>query len=278
MPNTCRVLHLLIGLLVFLPTIAHANQTCEATKELRGNVKTVLISQGKVIAGTRTPLRPLYVWERVDLSPDRRTVTITQYSADGFSLLPLFNLWPATVCEFDQAGRLVRTRVKLNGLTAYTTVETTYDAQGRPVRERSRSRNPEFTYDATYEYSGNATTRVSRGVTITTITEQDAAGRPTRIVRRDSRENVELSSVEYRYGADTVEVIGRENGRSWRIAHKTDAHGNTVASETPYAHDSAQLEYDAHGNWVRRVGTTYWATAGSPRTSDLTVREISYWR
>jgi YD repeat-containing protein len=284
MPTTCRALCLLIGVIVGLPALARANETCLWTKELRGNVKTVLISKGKTVAGTATLRTSLHLWERVDISRTRRTVTVTQYSSDGLSLFPILNLWPTTICEFDDAGRQTRVRVKLNGLTTDETVETAYDAQGRPVRKTTRSHNPELTYETTYEYSGNMTTARSSAfgvvAVLTTITERDAAGRTTREIQRRSIDGGELSesSVEYRYGPDTVETLGHSNGQNWRLTRKIDANGNTIEGVTPYTRDTAVLEYDAYGNWIRRVGTTDWNTSRPSRTSDLVVREISYWR
>ena len=93
--------------------------------------------------------------------------------------------------------------------TTYTTVETSYDTQGRKHVVKSRSQNPDFTYDAIYDYAGNAVTeRLPRGNSTTTITERDAASQITRETRRDQQANVELSNVEYRYGPNTVEVNG----------------------------------------------------------------------
>jgi len=276
-----RALCLLVAALFSLPVDAQADARCLEARALRGNVKTVLISNGKVASDTGAPRNEPHLWERWDISRDRRTITVVQYSADDFAVLPLFNLWPTTICEFDDSGSLVKSRLKLNGLTTYTTVETTYDAQGRQVAVKSRSRNPEFTGDTTYEYSANAVTaRFPQGST-TTITERDASGRMTREIRRDQKENVELSNVEYRYGPNTVEILGRENETSWRITRKLDARGNTIESASSgvgyESRDTFRFEYDPQGNWIRRVSTIYLSIDAPPRISDLVVRQISYW-
>ena len=277
-----RVLGLLVGALLCLPLDAQADERCLEAKALRGNVKTVLISTGKVSSDTGAPRNDLRLWERFDVSRDRRTITVVQYSADDFAVFPLFYLWPTTICEFDDAGRLVKSRLKLNGLTTYTTVETTYDAQGRQVAVKSRSRNPEFTGDATYEYSGNAVTeRFRRSNPTTTITERDSSGRMTREIHRDQKENVELSNVEYRYGPDTVEILGRENGKNWRITEKLDAMGNTIESSSSglgfESRATVRFDYDAQGNWIRRVTIRSSSTSPPARIRDLDVRQISYW-
>jgi hypothetical protein len=281
-PGMTRRLCLFVCALFCLPPYAQADSRCIEAKNLRGNVKTVLISNGKVSSDTGAPRNEPHLWERWTVSRDRRTITVVQYSADDFAVLPLFNLWPTTVCEFDESGKLVTSRLKLNGLTTYTTVETTYDAQGRKRAVKSGSRNPEFTYDATYTYTGNAVTeRLSRGNPTTTITERDTSGRITREIRRDVTEDLELSNVEYRYGPDTVEILGRENGKDWRIVRKLDAMGNTIESSSSglgfESRDTFRFEYDAQGNWIRRVSTMYSSLSPPPRIGDLDVREISYW-
>lgn len=277
-----RALCLLVGALFCLPPNAQADASCLEAKALRGNVKTVLISNGKVSSDTGAPRNDPHLWERFDVSRDRRTITVVQYSADDFAVLTLFNLWPTTICEFDDAGKLVKSRLKLNGLTTYTTVETAYDAQRRQVAVKSRSRNPEFTYDATYENSGNAVTaRFPRGNPTTTITERDASGRITREIRRDEKENVESSNVEYRYGPNSVEILGRENGKNWRITRKLDAMGNTIESSSSglgfESRDTFRFDYDAQGNWIRRVTIRSSSVSPPPRIGDLDVRQITYW-
>lgn len=54
----------------------------------------------------------------------------------------------------------------------------------------------------------------------------------TREIRRDQKENVALRNVDYRYGPNTVGIVGRENGTSWRITRKLDARGNTIESSS----------------------------------------------
>jgi hypothetical protein len=276
-----RALCLLVGALFCLPLDAHADASCLEAKALRGNVKTVLISNGKVSSDTGAPRNDPHLWERFDVSRNRRTITVVQYSADDFAFLTLFNLWPTTICEFDDSGRIVKSRLKLNGLTTYTTVETAYDAQGRQVAVKSRSRNPEFTGDTTYEYLGNAVTaRFPQGIRLT-ITERDASGRMTREINRDQKEDVELSNVEYRYGPNTVEILGRENGTNWRITRKLDAMGNTIESSSSglgfESRDTFRFDYDAQGNWIRRVTIRSSSVSPPPRIGDLDVREITYW-
>jgi YD repeat-containing protein len=277
-----RALWLLIGAVVCLPQHSQADERCLEAKALRGNVKTVLISKGGVSSDTGAQRNAPHLWERFDVSRDRRTITVVQYSADDFAVLPLFNLWSTIICEFDDSGRLVKSRLKLNDLTTYTTVETTYDAQGRQVAVRSRSRNPELTGDATYEYSGNAVTaRFHRGNPTTTTTERDTSGRITREIRNDQKDNIELSNVEYRYGTNTVQMLGRENETNWRITRKLDAMGNIVESTSQgvgyESRNISRFEYDPQGNWIRRVSTMYSSTSQPPRISDLVVRHISYW-
>lgn len=276
-----RALSLLVGALFCFPLDALADGRCLEAKTLRGNVKTVLISNGKVAADTGAARSEPHRWERWDISRDRRTMTVVQYSADDFALLTLFNLWPTTICEFDDSGRLVKSRLKLNGLTTYKTVETTYDAQGRQVAVKSRSRNPEFTGDATYEYSGNAVTaRSPRGNPTTTITERDASGRIAREIRRDEEEGVESSNVEYRYGPNSVEILGRSNGKNWRVARKLDAMGNIIESSSSglgfESRDTFRFDYDAQGNWIRRVTIRSSSLGPPPRFGDLDVRQITY--
>jgi hypothetical protein len=151
---------------------------CLSAKALRGPVKTVVVSNGKVVTATGAIRTPPHRWERIDVSRDRRTVSIVQYSRDEMSIWPLLNLWPTTVCDFDDAGRVVLARVKMNGLTTYTRVEMTYDSQGRLVRRKSWSHNPEFTYDRTYDYSANTVTARFSGDTVTrSMTELDEMNR-----------------------------------------------------------------------------------------------------
>jgi hypothetical protein len=277
-----RTFGLLVAALFFRALDAQADERCLEAKALRGNVKTILISNGKVAPDTGAPLNEPHRWERWDISRDRRTITVVQYSADDFAVLPLFNFWPTTICEFDNAGRLVRSELKLNGLTTYTTVETSYDAQGRKLAVKSTTRNPEFTYDVTYEYNGDAVTeRFPRSNPTTTITVRDATGRIKREIRRDERANVELSNVEYRYGPDTVEVLGRENGKEWRILKKIDAMGSTIESSSSglgfESRDIFRFDYDAQGNWTRRVTVRSSSLSAPSRIGDLDIRQIGYW-
>jgi hypothetical protein len=277
-----RIFYVLVAALFFLSLDARADERCLEAKALRGNVKTVLISNGKVASDTGVPLNDPHRWERWDISRDRQTVTVVQYSADGFAVLPFFNLWPTTTCEFDDGGRLVKSELKLNGLTTYTTVETSYDPQGRKLAVKSRSRNPEFTYDATYEYAGNAVTqRFPRGNPTTTVTERDTSGRITREIRRDVTANIELSNVEYRYGPNTVEILGRENGKDWRILRKLDAMGSTIESSSSglafKIGDTFRFDYDTQGNWTRRITLRSSSLSAPSRVGDLDVRAISYW-
>jgi hypothetical protein len=277
-----RALCLLAAALFFPSPDAHADPRCLDAKALRGNVRTVLVSNGKVASDTGAPLRKPNLWERWDISSDRRTITVVQYSADGFSVLPLVNLWPTITCQFDDSERLVSSALKLNGLTTHTTVETTYDSQGRKLAVKSRSRNPEFNYDLAYEYAGDAVTeRRPSGNSTTTITERDASGRTAREIRRDDARNVELSRVEYRYGPDAVEISGGENGKQWRIVKNVDAMGNTIESSSfglgAESRSTVRFDYDGHGNWTRRITFLSSGAMPPPRTGNLDVRQISYW-
>ena len=110
-----RAFFLLIAALFFLPLDVRADATCLDAKALHGDVKTVLIRNGKVASDTDAPLNELHLWERWDISHDRQTVTVVQYSADDFAVLPLLISGPTTICEFDTLGRLVKSRLMLNG-------------------------------------------------------------------------------------------------------------------------------------------------------------------
>jgi len=274
---------LLVVALFFSPLDARADPKCLEAKVLRGNVKTVLISNGKVTSDTGAPLNKPDLWERWDISRDGRTITVVTYSADEFAVLPLFNLWPTTICEFDDSGRLVRSRLKPNGLTTDRTVETSYDTQGRRLAVKSRSRNPEFNYDATYEYAGDAVTeRFPRGPVTTTITEHDSSGRIAREIRRDERAHVELSNLEYLYWLDTVVTLGHENGKEWRIWKKIDAMGSTIESSSSglgfESRENFRFTYDVQGNWTSRITFRSSSTVSPPsRSGDLDIRQISYW-
>ena len=277
-----RRIFLLLVALFLLPLDAQADDTCLEAKALHGNVKTVLISNAKVASDTGAPLNKPTRWQRWDVSRDRRTIIVVTYSADDFAVLPLFNLWPTTICEFDDAGRIVRSRLKLNGLTTNTTVETRYDTQGRKLAVKSTSRNPEFTSYATYDYAGNAVTeRFPPGNPTTRITERDASGRITREIRRDQMANVDLSNLEYRYGPDTVEILGRENGKEWRILRKIDARASTIESSSSglgfESRDTFRFDYDTQGNWTRRITVRSSSVSAPSRMGDLDIRQITYW-
>jgi hypothetical protein len=177
MPNFSRVSALLAGLLFCIPTLARADMECLGAQMLRGPVKTAVVSSGKIVAGTGA-IRNLHQQERIDISRDRRTASIVHYQSDGMSLWPLLNLWPTKICDFDDAGRAVLVRVKLNGLTTYERIEMTYDAQGRLVRSKSRSDKPEFTVDRTYDY---------RAYTVTISTSEHSVTRS--MTKLDEEEN-----------------------------------------------------------------------------------------
>jgi hypothetical protein len=274
---------LLIAALLFLPHDAEADDRCLEARALRGNVRTVLIHTGKIAADTGVPLNKPFLWERWDISRDRRTITVVQYSADGPNVMAFFNLWPTTICEFDEAGRLVKSRLKLNGLTTHRTVETSYDPQGRMVAVKSRSPHPELTGDTLYEYSGNAVTaRFPAGNATTSITERDASGRINREVSRDQKTGVELSDVEYRYGAGTVEIVGREEGKvAWLVSKKLDALGSTLESSSSgrgfESREISRFDYDAKGNWTRRVTSRLSSVTAPSRVADLDLRQVTYW-
>lgn len=161
MSNLHRVSVLIAGLLFCLPAWVRADNDCYAASSLRGPVKTVLVSEGKVVTATGAIRMPPHQRQRIDVSRGRRTARIVRYEADGGSLWPLFNVWPTISCDFDDAGRVTRVRRKMSYLTTDTRVEMAYDAQGRPARKTSRSNNPEITYDNVYDHSAKTVTTVS---------------------------------------------------------------------------------------------------------------------
>jgi YD repeat-containing protein len=266
-----RAIWIIIGALLFSPARAQADGRCLEARALRGNVETVLLSQGQLWTDTGAVRGKINLWEKWSISQDRRTATIVQYT-DGFALLPWIALWPTTICEFDEAGRLVKSRWKSNGLTTYSTEVTTYDAQGRPVMVKSDDAPDRV---LTYEYSGNSVTaRHPAHNPITTTTERDSSGRVTRVIRRDETEKIELSNVEYRYGPGTKETIGLENGNTWRYVSTLDALGNTISSSSVPGGailNTTRFDYDAQGNWIRRV-----QPLPQLKISRLETRQITY--
>ena len=222
-----RILCLFVAVLFCLPLDARADARCLEAQALRGNVKTVLISNGRVWSDTGAPGEGPWI-----SGNDLTSAAIAEASRSSsipptFFLLPLLNLWPTTICDFDDSGRLVRSRVKVNGLTTYTTVETAYDPQGRQLLVKSRSRDPEFTYDATYEYSGNAVTeRFPRKSCDYDDHRTRRFGPDYRENRRDPNKNVELSNVSLQYRTrHDGNRFGRENGKDWRPHAEAGRHG-----------------------------------------------------
>ena len=71
-----------------------------------------------------------------------------------------------------------------------------------------------------------------------------------REIRRDQKENVALRNVDYRYGPNTVEILGCENGTSGRITRKRDARGNT-RPRLPGSATKAEASYAARLSWSR---------------------------
>ena len=252
---------------------AFADATCEEAKALRGPVQSVVVKKVGVDAVTRAPRNVPYVWERWEISRDRRTITVMQYSDPG----P-----PTTVCEFDSGGKLVRSVVKLDGRTEYTRVEYEYDEQGRLTVERSKSKNPEFTRVFRTEYRGDAVIEYpALGDPKATRTTRDDEGRITRETRWNAADGAELSDVAFRYSPDGVEVTGRENGHVWRIRKTLDHMGNVVAgSSSAVGHETrttGSYAYDAEGNWVEAVSAMSVGSMPAPKTVEMTIREISYY-
>src|SRR5262245_36357626 len=217
---------LLIGACVWIPAVAQADPGCIEIKALQGAVKTVVVSHGQLRPDSALSPSQTHRWEQYDLPRDARVITITHYSVDGGSPLPLLNLWPKTVCEFDSAGHLIHFH-ETDGLFIGVGVDIKYDAQGREILRESSSRSMfrrsgprdwEFNFTQTTTYSGNIVTeRVGPdypSTTITTTERDPTTGRTTRIVTQRERPN-DPSVIDYRYSGNTIELIGRENGATW---------------------------------------------------------------
>jgi hypothetical protein len=164
-----------------------------------------------------------------------------------------------------------------------TRTEYLYDAAGRVVLERSRSRNPEFTREFRTEYAGDiVTTHPPLGAPTSTRITRDDEGRVSRETRWDARDRTVLSDVVYRYALDTVETTGSENGITWRHTKKQDQMGNVVESTSDMAgglmsRTTALYEYDGQGNWIRSVSTMSSSVTPASRNANLELREIGYY-
>src|SRR5688572_19609539 len=118
--------------LLGIPVAAYAD--CEDARTLRGRVESVMVSEGQLFTDTGAPRGKMTERQKWTFSLDKRTITITHYDSPAPSVP---NMWATTVCEFDDSGRLLRSRWKPNGTTVESTEERTYDEQGRLVVVKS---------------------------------------------------------------------------------------------------------------------------------------------
>jgi YD repeat-containing protein len=249
-------------------TNAYADSRCLEAMKLRGAVTAVVVREGTVDLATGAVRGSTQIRHRWTISDDRRTVA----TVEGPS---------ATQCEFDTAGLLRRSVLKLDGINPFTTVEYTYDGEGRQTLVRSRSANPQFNYDHTYVYIGDTVhATYAAGITEVTTTYRDSSGRVSRELKRRPDGHPEGTRLDYEYGPETVKIRGRENGRDWVITRTLDPMGNTIeGTSTPLgSRQTLKYTYDSDGNWIERI--TAWAstTQPDPTRGGLEIRDITYTR
>jgi YD repeat-containing protein len=264
-----RFCWIVIGVSLVIPAPAQAN--CEDAQALRGNVQSVIVSEGQLWMATGAERGKIRAREKWAFSQDRTTITITRYDSN-FALLSFLNIWSTTICEFDATGKLLRSRWKPNGVTIESTEERTYDAEGRLLTVKSDDAPDRV---LTYTYSGNTkTARHPAHNPITYTTERDTSGRITKETRRDEGEAMD-AVVEYRYGSGTVETIGRDHDKTWHSISRIDVNGNTISSSSlPSCEvvNTTQFDYDPQGNWIKRV-----QPHPQIKISSVDIRQIVYY-
>jgi YD repeat-containing protein len=190
----------------------------------------------------------------------------------------------------------------------------TYDAEGNLVEEESYGEDGRLISKAAYRYIGGEKIAEGQILTVVIISPSIAArtggdappARPP--VPRPHVMQPYTSKYKYKYDAEgnvkemTVEERGRVRQRvvydfkgdrketRWyegghlinREVDKFDARGNLVETtrfETEtgavdYKYSYSAYEFDARGNWVKRLKT--WSAAGEPEERDVEYRTITY--
>jgi hypothetical protein len=199
------------------------------------------------------------------------------------------------VYSYDERGNRVRMETKRPDMGAHFISEFSYDAEGRKVEERSLSPEGRVTFKVVYTYEGNLTH--SRGYS--------SGGTHTKGLRllHDDRGNL-LSEEHYSLDARGGENVWRkvtykydrrgfrtevnyhkadEGPDGARVVYEYDERGN-VASLTKYLADGSfavsehrEYEYDAGGNWVKRVIWRRYSAGGPLVPQRVERRRLTYY-
>ena len=241
--------------------------------ELRGPVKRVLVETQIDDAAPRQKKSELLV------SRDGRSATMTSYEADAPAATPIY---PTTLFEYGDSGRLVRQRLRLDGKTDFTVTECVYDTEHRLSVVTMRSLNPQFDgRKISFSYSPTMQTElfetpVAKNLTTRTL---DAAGRVLKEITIDQLRSFKRDEVEYAYAKDTVTTCWKNPpplpDRQCNVVRSNDR-----GDEVERVGESGSLRtiyvYDAHGNWTSRRHQMQ-NNSGSQAFGDITHRTITYW-
>jgi hypothetical protein len=267
---------------VAAPAFANWDEHC-ARNPIRGPIKTITEYEIRVDRQTRQPSgQP---WKRyfTEISDDGRTVTRIEYSADSPYEI-LLQLYPTSVSEYDDQGKLLRFTLTMGGNSHYSVTRCTYDFAGRIATVTQQTLNYEQdTRDITYTYGPDWRRELWRSTKATVITTQvlDTQGRAVResFERHIPEEHFRDSShrsFEYT-GQSTKTCISPDSGPPFCLESRKDHHDNVVSSQGPHQSSAVTYEYDAFGNWTSRLVVTVMNSGARPvEISELRRREFTY--
>jgi hypothetical protein len=273
--------HIRIALAILLlgplasTSFAAVDSECKAFP-FRGTVRTVQITTERVNRTNGLSVGPSTKEAEITVSEDRRTMTSVRFSADTLTAARR-SLFPTTISQFDEAGRLVRQSLTVEGRENFSVIECAYDQLGRVRSSTKRSRNPEQNQSVTFEYlPSTIRERFKTAVASLLISHSlDTEGRVVKEVEFDEFRNVTNRTREFTHsGRSSTMCTNGEDGKRVCRTTVTDANGNEVEIRTGAIVQKIQFEYDNAGNWVSK------RTDGGfeSLTNDIIERRsITYW-
>jgi YD repeat-containing protein len=281
-----RMRRLLLGVLFCalpLPAFAARFDYCPSFPHL-GPVRSVTNEELTIDQKSGQELRR-HTRSRDEISQDRRLITSVEYSVDT-PLQARLKMFPTTVFEFDGAGRLLRSTLKLDGTTDYTVTECQYDQQDRLSIVMMRSQNPDFnrrisfTYQPTVE-TERFQTRVTDGLTTRTLDPQGRVVKESRVRDIQGTRYVD-EPTDFSYAGRRTTACYPSPVDNKRECTETlvDERGNLIESKANNSATSVAYEYDSFGNWTSERHSSTSTFPARPNTITMRsarARVITYW-
>ena len=268
--DRCRAMLFIAFLIVPRASFAEFSAVCQPFP-FKGHVRTVIIEEGT------EPLLRMSTRSTTEFSRDGRKSVETSPDVDDPREAEL-GMFPTTIREYDSARRLISQTDKINGVKKTETItRCQYDDVGRLkfATEKSFNGKVDETYTYAYGPSWRSERRVDAAISVlTTITfdDQERPIRETSVSQYTSPKLTLSSAHDIRYLPDHTETCYEtRDGQPDCRTSKYDAHGNFIEQRSSLGISQATYEYDAAGNWIRRVSTFPGMSA------HVTKRTITYW-